>query len=429
MKKAKRCLVIVLIMAISCLFLVNDAVPAEAAGAGFNRKNSGGSAGDFCIDEDFKLNYKCKLKIRMDFPKSVDFNELAITIDRSEYDYEEDEEDYGDQEFIFDEEISMEDSPYIKTITLPAGEYTIDVEGDFDEYDYDDEYDYGDQSYKYSLTLTGEYIPELSNKTLTLEEGQTKTLKVKGPKKSVTWKSSNKKIATVSNKGAVKAKKAGTATITAKCGKNSLKCKVTVKKKPLPYSQMAKKLKTFARKNKNFTFKTINAGKECRLYARGVAGSDTSQVDSQGFSMGLSIDPYIQLVKKGKKTELRLRIEGHIIEYSINPTRLSCSKLKATTSNRRMNYTMKQTYGRNTYNYSNGIYSGEIKGYATLSTSPKAKANASGLRKFNTMLGQKSLVIRMTSGDGAYYQFGIPTKARSVWKKLVKEYNTLLKEY
>lgn len=47
-------------------------------------------------------------------------------------------------------------------------------------------------------------------------------------KTKATWKSSNPKVATVSSKGKVIAKKKGTATITAKVGKTTYKCKVTV---------------------------------------------------------------------------------------------------------------------------------------------------------------------------------------------------------
>lgn len=47
----------------------------------------------------------------------------------------------------------------------------------------------------------------------------------------VTYKSSNTKVATVSKTGKIKAKKAGKATITVKCGKKTVKVKVTVKKK------------------------------------------------------------------------------------------------------------------------------------------------------------------------------------------------------
>lgn len=47
-------------------------------------------------------------------------------------------------------------------------------------------------------------------------------------KTKATWKSSNPKVATVSSKGKVTAKKKGAATITAKVGKTTYKCKVTV---------------------------------------------------------------------------------------------------------------------------------------------------------------------------------------------------------
>ena len=49
--------------------------------------------------------------------------------------------------------------------------------------------------------------------------------------KKVTFKSSNKKIATISKKGIITAKKKGKCTLTAKVGKKMLKCKLTVKKR------------------------------------------------------------------------------------------------------------------------------------------------------------------------------------------------------
>ena len=67
--------------------------------------------------------------------------------------------------------------------------------------------------------------------------GKTTTLKVSGTKKAVKWKTSNKKVATVSSKGKVTAKKAGSATITAKVSGKSYKCKVTVKNPSLNKSK------------------------------------------------------------------------------------------------------------------------------------------------------------------------------------------------
>lgn len=77
----------------------------------------------------------------------------------------------------------------------------------------------------------------LSAKTMTLQVGQKKTLKVKnaGKKAKLKWSSNKKSIATVSKKGVVKAVKAGNAVVTCKVttknGKTTkLTCKVAVKK-------------------------------------------------------------------------------------------------------------------------------------------------------------------------------------------------------
>ena len=71
--------------------------------------------------------------------------------------------------------------------------------------------------------------PKLSKTKLSLTIGKTAKLKVKKYKGTVKWSSNKKKVAAVSKKGVVKAKKKGNATITAKAGKKKLKCKVTVK--------------------------------------------------------------------------------------------------------------------------------------------------------------------------------------------------------
>lgn len=69
---------------------------------------------------------------------------------------------------------------------------------------------------------------QLNKTKLIMDKGGTYQLKLSGFKKKVTWKSSNKRVATVSSSGKVTAKKAGKAVITAKAGKNSYRCSVTV---------------------------------------------------------------------------------------------------------------------------------------------------------------------------------------------------------
>ncbi|MBR1629182.1 MAG: Ig domain-containing protein [Lachnospiraceae bacterium] len=77
---------------------------------------------------------------------------------------------------------------------------------------------------------------KLNKKTASIKAGKTVTLKAtitpsNATTKTVTWKTSNKKIATVTSKGVVKGIKTGTATITVttKDGKKTAKCKATVK--------------------------------------------------------------------------------------------------------------------------------------------------------------------------------------------------------
>ncbi len=83
-----------------------------------------------------------------------------------------------------------------------------------------------------ALPITVNAAIKLNKKKVTLTVGKTVQLKVKGTKAKVKWSSSNKKIATVSSKGKVKAKKVGKATITAKIGKKKYRCKITVNPKP-----------------------------------------------------------------------------------------------------------------------------------------------------------------------------------------------------
>ena len=78
---------------------------------------------------------------------------------------------------------------------------------------------------------------KLTKKTVSVTVGKTVKLKskvkVKPAKAKLKWSSNKKKIATVTSKGVVKGKKAGTAKITVKSGKKSAKFKVKVKKAPV----------------------------------------------------------------------------------------------------------------------------------------------------------------------------------------------------
>ena len=86
---------------------------------------------------------------------------------------------------------------------------------------------------------------KLNKKTAKIAVGKSVTLKVRGTKKKVKWKSSKKSVATVNAKGKVTGKKAGKAVVTAKVKGKTLKCKVTVTKK----QATKKNAKTAGKKN------------------------------------------------------------------------------------------------------------------------------------------------------------------------------------
>lgn len=78
------------------------------------------------------------------------------------------------------------------------------------------------------MSTNAKKVVKLNKSKLTLQTGKISKLKLKNTKKKVKWSSKNKKVATVSRKGVVKAVSVGKTTITAKSGKKKYSCKVTV---------------------------------------------------------------------------------------------------------------------------------------------------------------------------------------------------------
>ena len=121
-----------------------------------------------------------------------------------------------------------------------------------------------------------EIKPGLNKATLGLGKRKKYTLKVKNVQGKITWSSSNKKIASVSKNGVVKGKKAGKATIKAKCNNPNviLKCKVTVYSGVAPETIRKKilKMKSKYPEGKHWTNSNWYYSKAINCYCYGCIG-------------------------------------------------------------------------------------------------------------------------------------------------------------
>ncbi|MBQ3370781.1 MAG: serpin family protein [Mogibacterium sp.] len=110
--------------------------------------------------------------------------------------------------------------------------------------------------------------PALSKKAVTLKKGRSTTIRLKNATKKVVWKSSNSKVVKVVKKKGkyhstvtVKGLKKGKAIITAKLGKKTYKCRVTVKyTKPKPEKEIEIREMSASSKNLSAKFTAEDPG-------------------------------------------------------------------------------------------------------------------------------------------------------------------------
>lgn len=298
-------------------------------------------------------------------------------------------------------------------------------------YDYED--DYENNSYEdYS-----EYIyVYCESPTMELTVGETKAVDIEivdeyDTNSELSWESSDPSIASVNSNGVVKAKKPGKTTITVRYGGDKDKCVVTVKKKAPTYKQAAAKLKKIAQKNKNFIFKTINKGKVCRLYAIPkikYASSDYKFI-TEGYLMECTFWEYIEIRKKGIGSIVKLKVGGLMQEVNaLHSVSLTASQLKVKTSNRKLSFDFDETESRSYH--TGGIY-GSYCAYSEAQAVIASSLNKDreNLKKFNKMLGQKSLTLRFQCYGGAYYQMGVYPEARKNWRSLNRIFSDFVKSY
>lgn len=176
----------------------------------------------------------------------------------------------------------------------------------------------------------------LSPKGASLYEGQSRTLKANlkpanTTQKTLVWSTSNKKVATVTSKGVVRAVKKGTATITVTVKGTSKKatCKITVKAKPvvkvtsLAFSETEKTIGKGDIYQTKVTLKPTNATNKEVTYSS--SNPSVATVDSKGKVTGKKIgDTVITATAKDgskKKATMKLHVTFSELRYV-----LTCDK-------------------------------------------------------------------------------------------------------
>lgn len=302
--------------------------------------------------------------------------------------------------------------------------YEDDNEGeDYEDEDYEDEdyEDYDDDVYVFC---------NISNMTLFV--GQEKTISVDiddiyDTDNELIWWSSNSSIASIDDNGNVTGLKEGKVTITVQYGNSTDKCNIVVKKKTPTYKQAVKKLKKLSKNNKNLIFENIDVGNICRLHAKKkVSDVVDNKVRSQGFMSGLVCFEYIEIKKKGAGSTAKLIIDGTMIQIDyFDSVDLSASELKLVSSNRRLSFELYEISSKSSV--LRRYYRGKSHAKATIVSSLDKKNTI--LKKYNKMLGQKTLCIKFQCVDGAYCQIKSNKKMRKNWKSLTKVYSKLLNIY
>ncbi len=324
---------------------------------------------------------------------------------------------------------------------LPKGEYTltisvdsnIDFYGDWLERDYVDafeemfedefdalyEYEYGeiidweeyeelkeeayktafkeyiDQNKALEYYISAEYTvtEKINAKKITLNKSKM-TLTVGGSEKlkttvspayvntEIKWSSSNTKVATVDKNGKVKAKSAGTATITVKNGKVTAKCKVTVK------DITAKKIKL------NKTKLSLEKGKTYKLKATVSPENVTAKTTwSSSNSKVVTVD------KKGKIKAKALGTATVTVKNGKKKVKCTVTVKSAKKTVIRKKSSSLVSLVKNIKGYKNAKWSSSDKKIATVTSAGKVTGKAKGTCKIYCTVGKVKYTINVTVKD------------------------------
>ena len=181
--------------------------------------------------------------------------------------------------------------------------------------------------------------PKLNKTSKTIVKNKKYTLKITGTTKKITWKSSNKTIATVTSKGEVTAKKAGNVNITATIDGINFVCKVKVVNKGLAKSKLVMTkgnsykmaiydisgTKKWSTTNKKIA--TVDSKGKITAKAK---GSCTIKMKNKGKTYKCTVKveaPYIEVSQKeipvGKEARVMVKGTSKSYKFSVSDTEIA----------------------------------------------------------------------------------------------------------
>ncbi|KIR02471.1 putative surface protein, responsible for cell interaction [Lachnospiraceae bacterium TWA4] len=327
----------------------------------------------------------------------------------------------------------------------------------------------GYTTYTVTINVEGEKLADvesitLDKTTLELVTGKTATLKAtikpdNANSKEVTWTSSNSSVVKVEN-GKITALKAGTATITAKAGKKTATCKITVKEKP---SQLVLVTPNVVLSNTTngtqVSWKKVTNAKGYIVYrkdgknsykqiAKTTALTYTDKTAKSGITYTYTVRAYNGNVKSSYVGKSILRLTNPTVSVS-NATKgiqVSWKKIKGAkgyivyrksgkgtykqiAKTKSLKYVDKTAKSGTAYTYTVRAYNGSTKSSYTGKklvhlTTPAVRVKNSGKNvslSWKKIKGAKGYIVYRKSGKGTYKQIAKTTSLKYTDKKVKKE--------
>ncbi len=155
--------------------------------------------------------------------------------------------------------------------------------------------------------------PYINTKNYKMCIGETYKLKINYNSKKVKWSSSNKKIATVSSKGKIKAKGIGTCKITGKVGKKKYTCKVKVVRQWPNYAAVLEEYNT---RDNYFVVAFYNKSNKNLIIQPG--GAKVEHVAYKSYDRYLSLEGENDIVIKPKTSaRIKFYVNGSTTWYQV----------------------------------------------------------------------------------------------------------------